>query len=158
MPTTNSHKVLFAEASKEVVDFRFSFLSLHVATVTRLLSTDATSSNIKAGYVKGGVIYMIMDNLEVNPMTTESSVAVLQKFNVKGIDALQVKEGLKLVKASLESNTALTNVFLGKKQQKLFNFGPLETSSFRGFILPNLDMTLELLRREGVLFQQGFHA
>ncbi|KAI5346314.1 hypothetical protein L3X38_014193 [Prunus dulcis] len=91
-------------------------------------------------------------------MTTESSVAVLQKFNVKGIDALQVKEGLKLLKALLESNTALTNVFLGKKQQKLFNFGPLETSSFRGFILPNLDMTLELLRREGVLFQQGFHA
>ncbi|KAI5346318.1 hypothetical protein L3X38_014197 [Prunus dulcis] len=44
--------------------------------------------------------------------------------------------GLKLVKASLESNNALTNVFLGKKQQKLFNFGPLETSSFRGFILP----------------------
>ncbi|ONI03920.1 hypothetical protein PRUPE_6G291300 [Prunus persica] len=206
-----SHKVLFAEASKEVVDFLFSFLSLHVATVTRLLSTDgnlyqsaeslsvnsylplnlkdtllkpkttisanlsklfyicvrcsnripesygipcpqcrscnistpvsyvspsaptgATSSNIKAGYVKGGVIYMIVDNLEVKPMTTESSVAVLQKFNVKGIDALQ---GLKLVKASSESNTALTNVFLGKKQHKLFNFGPLATLSFWGFIL-----------------------
>ncbi|CAL8126397.1 unnamed protein product [Prunus armeniaca] len=238
---TTSHKVLFAEASKEVVDFLFSFLSFHVATVTRLLSTDgmvgclgnlyqsaeslsvnsylplnlkdtllkpkttisasnilqlplptnndsnlsklfyicvrcsnrisesygipcpqcrscnistpvsyvspsaptgATSSNIKAGYVKGGVIYMIMDNLDVKPMTTESSVAVLQKFNVKGIDALQVKEvdlgmqeGLKLVKASLESNTALTNVFLGKKLHKLFNFGPLATLSFRGFIL-----------------------
>ncbi|CAL2242535.1 unnamed protein product [Prunus armeniaca] len=191
---TKSHKVLFAEAeaSKEVVDFLFSFLSLHVATVTRLLSTDGMvgclgnlyesaetlsvdsylplnlkdtllkpkttisaanilqlplptnndSSNIKAGYVKGGVIYMIMDNLEVKPMTTESNVAVLQKFNVKGIDGLQVKEvdlgmqeGLKLVKASLESNTALTNVFLGKKQHKLFNFGPLETLSFWGFIL-----------------------
>ncbi|CAL2249954.1 unnamed protein product [Prunus armeniaca] len=83
-----------------------------------------------------------MDNLEVKPMTTESNVAVLQKFNVKGIDALQVKEvdlgmqeGLKLVKASLESNTALTNVFLGKKQHKLFNFGLLETLSFWGFIL-----------------------
>ncbi|CAL8102432.1 unnamed protein product [Prunus armeniaca] len=154
---TKSHKVLFSEASKEVVDFLFSFLSLHVATVTRLLSTDgmcrscnistpasyvspsaptgATSSNIKAGYVKGGVIYMITDNLEVKPMTTESSVAVLQKLNVKGIDALQVKEGWKLVKASLESNTALTNIFLGKKQHKLFNFGPLATLSFWGFIL-----------------------
>ncbi|KAI5325707.1 hypothetical protein L3X38_034781 [Prunus dulcis] len=166
-----THKVMFAEASKEVVDFLFSFLSLHVATVTRLLSTDGMVgclgnlyrsaeslvstptchsvlrtpfsnpkqkflrpisfnchcrptmtriflncstfvSNIKAGYVKGGVVYMIMDNLEVKPMTTESSVAVLQKFNVKGTDALQDKEGLKLVKASSESNTALTNVFL----------------------------------------------
>ncbi|VVA28759.1 PREDICTED: DUF674 [Prunus dulcis] len=120
-----THKVMFAEASKEVVDFLFSFLSLHVATVTRLLSTDGMVGclgnlyrsaeslvNIKAGYVKGGVVYMIMDSLEVKPMTTESSVAVLQKFNVKGIDALQDKEGLKLVKASSESNTALTNVFL----------------------------------------------
>ncbi|ONI03511.1 hypothetical protein PRUPE_6G261800 [Prunus persica] len=120
-----THKVMFAEASKEVADFLFSFLSLHVATVTRLLSTDGMVGclgnlyrsaeslvNIKAGYVKGGVVYMIMDNLEVKPMTTESSVAVLQKFNVKGIDALQGKEGLKLVKASSESNTALTNVFL----------------------------------------------
>ncbi|CAL8125193.1 unnamed protein product [Prunus armeniaca] len=62
-----------------------------------------------------------MDNLEVKPMTTESSV--------------EVKEGLKLFKASLESNTALTNVFLGKKQHKLFNFGPLATLSFWGFIL-----------------------
>ncbi|CAL2249977.1 unnamed protein product [Prunus armeniaca] len=167
---TKSHKVLFAEAeaSKEVVDFLFSFLSLHVATCRLILATQSQghpaqtqkttisaanilqlplptnndSSNIKAGYVKGGVIYMIMDNLEVKPMTTESNVAVLQKFNVKGIDALQVKEvdlgmqeGLKLVKASLESNTALTNVFLGKKQHKLFNFGPLETLSFWGFIL-----------------------
>ncbi|CAL2258855.1 unnamed protein product [Prunus armeniaca] len=119
---TKSHKVLFAEASKEVVDFLFSFLSLHVLAVTRLLSssqlmvcnrisesygipcpqcrscnistpvsyvspsapTGATSSNIKAGYVKGGVIYMIMDNLDVKPMTTESSVAMLQKFNPRG--------------------------------------------------------------------------
>ncbi|CAL8126793.1 unnamed protein product [Prunus armeniaca] len=34
---TKSNKVLFAEASKEVVDFLFTLLSLHVATVTRLL-------------------------------------------------------------------------------------------------------------------------
>ncbi|ONI25082.1 hypothetical protein PRUPE_2G279200 [Prunus persica] len=107
-------------------------ISTPVSYVSPSAPTGATSSNIKAGYVKGGVIYMIMDNLEVKPMTTESSVAVLQKFNVKGIDALQ---GLRLVKASLESNTALTNVFLGKKPHKLFNFGPLATLSFWGFIL-----------------------
>ncbi|CAL2242538.1 unnamed protein product [Prunus armeniaca] len=63
-------------------------------------------------------------------------------FNVKEVGTLEERmvllgmdEGLKLVKASLESNTALTNVFLGKKQHKLFNFGPLETLSFWGFIL-----------------------
>ncbi|BFG36752.1 hypothetical protein CerSpe_230260 [Prunus speciosa] len=44
---TKSHKVLFAEARKEVVDFLFSFLSLHVATVTRLLSTDGMDTLLK---------------------------------------------------------------------------------------------------------------
>ncbi|BFG22611.1 hypothetical protein CerSpe_088850 [Prunus speciosa] len=35
---TKSHKVLFAEVSKEVVDFFFSFLCLHVGSMIRLLS------------------------------------------------------------------------------------------------------------------------
>ncbi|CAL2243286.1 unnamed protein product [Prunus armeniaca] len=110
---TKSNKVLFAEASKEVVDFLFTLLSLHVATVTRLLlsngvptmtrirlncstsanckrhisdspvttcptcislkistqvfyvapppePTGVTSGNIKSGYVKSDIMYMIM--------------------------------------------------------------------------------------------------
>ncbi|KAI5346313.1 hypothetical protein L3X38_014192 [Prunus dulcis] len=84
MATTNSHKVLFAEASKEVVDFRFSFLSLHVATVTRLLST--------AGMVGClGNLYQSAESLSVNsylplnlkdtllkPKTTISAANILQ--------------------------------------------------------------------------------
>ncbi|CAL2242522.1 unnamed protein product [Prunus armeniaca] len=83
-----------------------------------------------------------MDNLEVKPTSTISCIAMLNRFNVKEVGTLEERmvllgmdDGLKLVKASLESNTALTNVFLGKKQHKLFNFGPLETLSFWGFIL-----------------------
>ncbi|KAI5346323.1 hypothetical protein PRUPE_2G228500 [Prunus persica] len=56
---TKSHKVLFAEASKEVVDFLFSFLSLHVATVTRLLSTDGI-----VGYL--GNLYQSAESLSVS--------------------------------------------------------------------------------------------
>ncbi|VVA40364.1 PREDICTED: DUF674 [Prunus dulcis] len=208
-------KVLFAEASKDVVDFLFTLLSLPVGTVIRLLSKDGmvgslgklyesvenlddtylqpnlnknmllepkatvaganilplltndVDSNAKkfymcsycsnrsisnvhgtpcpdcnhghmsnevtyvspaptvarpseGGYVKGVVTYMVMDDLEVKPMSTISSIAMLNKFNVKEVGALEEKvvnlgmeEGLKLLKASLETSTVLTKVFLG---------------------------------------------
>ncbi|CAL9007968.1 unnamed protein product [Prunus brigantina] len=238
---TKSNKVLFAEASKEVVDFLFTLLSLHVATVTRLLlsnggmvgclgklyeslenlsdtymqpnlnkdsllkpkttisganilhlqanndsnapkwfylcamcnrhisdspvttcptcisrkistqvfyaapppePTGVTSGNIKSGYVKSDIMYIIMDDLEVKPMSTVSSITLLKTLNFKTVDAfeekvvdLDIEEGLKLVKASLESKTALTNVFLGNKVHEGFNFGPLKKLSFWRFIL-----------------------
>ncbi|XP_008233565.1 PREDICTED: uncharacterized protein LOC103332597 [Prunus mume] len=212
-------KVLFAEASKDVVDFLFTLLSLPVGTVIRLLSKDGmvgslgklyesvenlddtylqpnlnkdmllepkatvaganilplltnnVDSNAKkfymcpycssrsysevsgtrcpncgnsmsteatcvspaepttvarpseGGYVKGVVTYMVMDDLEVKPMSTISSIAMLNKFNVKEVGALEEKvvnlgmeEGLKLLKASLETSTVLTKVFLGNKK------------------------------------------
>ncbi|XP_021825135.1 uncharacterized protein LOC110766159 [Prunus avium] len=210
-------KVLFAEASKDVVDFLFTLLSLPVGTVIKLLSKDGmvgslgklyesvenlddtylqpnldkdmllepkatvaganilplltnnVDSNAKkfymcsycssrsisdvhgtpcpncsrgmnsemtyvspsptvarpseGGYVKGVVTYMVMDDLEVTPMSTISSIAMLNKFNVKEVGALEEKvvnlgmeEGLKLLKASLETSTVLTKVFLGNKK------------------------------------------
>ncbi|GMN57312.1 hypothetical protein TIFTF001_026428 [Ficus carica] len=78
-------------------------------------------SSSDGGFVKGVVTYMIMDDLEVNPMSTISSIAMLNKFNVKEVGALEektvsvgIQEGLKLLKASLQTNTVLTNVFFGK--------------------------------------------
>lgn len=44
-----------------------------------------------AGFVKGVVTYMVMDDLEVKPMSTISSITVLNKFNVKDVGALQEK-------------------------------------------------------------------
>ncbi|KAK9913404.1 hypothetical protein M0R45_037222 [Rubus argutus] len=205
---TKAGKVLYAEASKEVVDFLFTLLSLPVGTVIRLLTKNGmvgclgklyesaeelsdtylqpnlnkdsllkpkatgaganilhlTYDNSKAkqfylcthctrhisdgsglscprcrnhkmatevtyvsksaatgvvsseeGFVKGVVTYMVMDNLEVKPMSTISSILVLNKFNVKKVGALEEKvvnlgmeEGLKLLKASLECNAVLT--------------------------------------------------
>ncbi|CAL8155981.1 unnamed protein product [Prunus armeniaca] len=68
------------------------------------------------------VTYLIMDNLEVKLMSTISSIAMLNQFNVKEVGALEEKvvdlgmdEGLKLLKASLETSTVLTNAFLGNK-------------------------------------------
>ncbi|KAI3799797.1 hypothetical protein L1987_35100 [Smallanthus sonchifolius] len=69
------------------------------------------------GFVKGVVTYMVMDDLVVKPMSTISSITLLNKFNVKEIGGLQekvvsleMKEGLMLLKASLQCKNVLTSV------------------------------------------------
>ncbi|KAK4374571.1 hypothetical protein RND71_005248 [Anisodus tanguticus] len=71
------------------------------------------------GFVKGVVTYMVMDDLVVKPMSTISSIALLNKFNVKDVGVLReevvnfgMEEALKLLKASFESKTVLTSVFM----------------------------------------------
>ncbi|KAI3695865.1 hypothetical protein L1987_78868 [Smallanthus sonchifolius] len=71
------------------------------------------------GFVKGLVTYMVMDDLAVSPMSTISSITVLNKFNINDLGALEEKvvhigmnEGLELLKHSLNSRTVLTDVFL----------------------------------------------
>ncbi|KVH88187.1 Protein of unknown function DUF674 [Cynara cardunculus var. scolymus] len=92
--------------------------------LNRRLSYVAGSSAEKltaedGGFVKGVVTYMIMDDLEVKPMSTISSITVLNNFNVKEIGGLEeklvpfgVEEGLMLLKASFECKNVLTTVFM----------------------------------------------
>ncbi|KAF4357743.1 hypothetical protein G4B88_023201 [Cannabis sativa] len=75
-------------------------------------SSSSSRANDDVGIVKGVVTYMIMDDLEVKPMSSISSIALLNTFNVKEIGALQEKivsvginEGLRLLKASLLTKT-----------------------------------------------------
>ncbi|CAI9108285.1 OLC1v1007854C1 [Oldenlandia corymbosa var. corymbosa] len=70
----------------------------------------------EGGYVKGVVTYMVMDDLVVKPMSTISSIALLNKFNVKEVGALEEKavdlginEALKLLKTLLSSKTVLSS-------------------------------------------------
>ncbi|KAH6791826.1 hypothetical protein C2S52_002303 [Perilla frutescens var. hirtella] len=70
------------------------------------------------GLVKGVVTYMVMDDLVVKPMSTISSIALLNKFNVKEVGALEEKvvtlgmnEAIMLLKTSLQSKKVLTDVF-----------------------------------------------
>lgn len=72
------------------------------------------------GYVKEVVTYLVMDDLTVGPMSTISAIMLLKKFEVKDCSTLEEltvdlgpKESLMLLKASLESTTALTDVFSG---------------------------------------------
>ncbi|MBA0753571.1 hypothetical protein Gogos_021444 [Gossypium gossypioides] len=88
------------------------------------VSTSSSDAN-EGGYVKGVVTYTIMDDLTVTPMSTISSITMLNKFNVQQVDALEEKvvdvginEGVELLTASLQSKNALTNVFLSQKAGK----------------------------------------
>ncbi|XP_058772033.1 uncharacterized protein LOC131645851 [Vicia villosa] len=81
------------------------------------------STNIKNGFVKDVVTFMVMDDLVIEPMSTISSITLLNKFNVKEIGTLQEKvvemgmeEGIKLLKASLQSKMVLTSVFIKKQK------------------------------------------
>ncbi|CAO2825607.1 unnamed protein product [Amaranthus hypochondriacus] len=86
---------------------------------------NASSSSIgigSEGYVKGVVTYMVMDNLEVKPMSTISGITLMNKFRVKDVSLLVEKqvqvglnEGLAMLKASMETNTVLSTVFLSKQ-------------------------------------------
>ncbi|KAL2323904.1 hypothetical protein Fmac_022962 [Flemingia macrophylla] len=74
----------------------------------------------KNGFVQEVVTYMIMDDLVITPMSTISSITLLNKFNVKEVGALQekvvklgMKEGVNLLKASLQSK----GVFLKNKTE-----------------------------------------
>ncbi|KAL2323894.1 hypothetical protein Fmac_022952 [Flemingia macrophylla] len=78
----------------------------------------------KNGFVKEVVTYMIMDDLVITPMSTISSITLLNKFNVKEVGALEekvvelgMKEGVNLLKASLQSKMVLTNVFIKNKTE-----------------------------------------
>ncbi|KAJ3688369.1 hypothetical protein LUZ61_017533 [Rhynchospora tenuis] len=81
-----------------------------------------TSTGESGGFVRGVVTYMITDNLEVTPMSSISSITLINKFGINNgkvelsekVVHLGMNEGLELLKASLQSKKVLTDVFLGK--------------------------------------------
>ncbi|KAL0002999.1 hypothetical protein SO802_016780 [Lithocarpus litseifolius] len=82
------------------------------------------SSETGGGCVQEMVMYMVMDDLAVKPLSTVSIISLLDKFNVKDMGTLEEKmvdlgmdEGVKLLKASLLSKSVLTDVFLPMLKQ-----------------------------------------
>ncbi|CAL4958292.1 unnamed protein product [Urochloa decumbens] len=87
-----------------------------------LATATAPSGHAGKGFVQGVVTYTVMDDLKVAPMSTISGITLLNTFGITDIGMLQEKtvqlgydEGLKILKASLQSKTVLTDVFLVKK-------------------------------------------
>ncbi|KAF5467236.1 hypothetical protein F2P56_017083 [Juglans regia] len=78
----------------------------------------------EVGYVKGAVTFMVMDDLEVKPMFTTSLISLLNDLNAKEVGAIEEKvvefgmdEGVKLLAASLQSKTVLTDVFMSRPSE-----------------------------------------
>nr|XP_043617688.1 uncharacterized protein LOC122589457 [Erigeron canadensis] len=79
----------------------------------------ATTMVGEVGFVKEVVTYMVMDDLTVKPMSTISTITLLNQMSIKDVGVLEekevqfgVSEGLKLLKASMECKNVLTSVFL----------------------------------------------
>jgi hypothetical protein len=51
----------------------------------------STSSINEGGYVKGLITYMVMDDLDVKPMSTISAITLLGKFDVRDVGAVVEK-------------------------------------------------------------------
>ncbi|KAL3521031.1 hypothetical protein ACH5RR_019180 [Cinchona calisaya] len=85
----------------------------------KYIAGGAEEISSEGGFVKEVVTYMVMDDLEVKPMSTISSIALLNKFNVKALTVLKETDvdlgmnskelcyAFKLLKASLESKRVL---------------------------------------------------
>ena len=69
---TKAHKVLFAEAGKDFVDFLFNILSLPVGTVVRLLANTSMIGSL-------GNLYESVENLNETYMQSKQSKETLLK-------------------------------------------------------------------------------
>ncbi|CAN1269336.1 hypothetical protein LINPERPRIM_LOCUS13546 [Linum perenne] len=71
--------------SKDIV------LNPKVQSYTAVGGNGGGNQKNEGGFVKGVVTYMVMDNLEVKPMSTISSITLLNKFNIQQVGALEEK-------------------------------------------------------------------
>ncbi|XP_062157121.1 uncharacterized protein LOC133864730 [Alnus glutinosa] len=89
----------------------------YLVTFLEPTSAIGESSTSEEYYVKRTATYMVMDDMEVKPLSSTTLAPLLTKFNdtndieEKVVD-VGMDEGVKLLQASLQSKTVLTDVFL----------------------------------------------
>ncbi|KAL6626770.1 hypothetical protein ACP70R_030496 [Stipagrostis hirtigluma subsp. patula] len=91
-----------------------------IITSSQIVQGTSTAGGITQG---AAVTYTVTDDLTVTPMSAISTITLLNKHAATDPSALQEKnvrlgysEGLEILKASLQSKTVLTDVFLGKNK------------------------------------------
>ncbi|KAG7966014.1 hypothetical protein I3843_08G028900 [Carya illinoinensis] len=88
-------------------------------TFEELLSGNKSSGNLNL--LKEGVTYMVTDDLEMEPISADNFITLLNEYDITDVGALEKKvvvlgkdECVKLLKAALQSKTVLTDVFLSR--------------------------------------------
>ncbi|XXG62176.1 hypothetical protein AAC387_Pa05g0594 [Persea americana] len=82
-------------------------------------------TELGGAFVAGQAMFMVTDELAVKPLSTMSGISLLTKFNIpisdieEQIVCIGEKEAMSLLKASLVSNSVLSNVFYPKKQKQM---------------------------------------
>ncbi|XP_034705090.1 uncharacterized protein LOC117929012 isoform X2 [Vitis riparia] len=78
-----------------------------------------------------GFTYMVTDDLSITPMSLTATMALFKKCNIEEVNVLEEKvvtigfdEALQLLKCSLQSNAALTEVFLEKEETQQSKAAP----------------------------------
>ncbi|KAG4998207.1 hypothetical protein JHK85_029646 [Glycine max] len=81
-----------------------------------LLMATTTATRKLSGFVKEVVTFMVMHDLDIQPMSTIKSNVITKDSEVGALQEkvvqLGITEGINMLKASLESNMVLTTVFL----------------------------------------------
>ncbi|MBA0696972.1 hypothetical protein Goari_003489 [Gossypium aridum] len=100
------------------------------------MDLDFTFVNLRdkvgVGFVKESVTYTITDDLAVRPMSAKSIFTLLNHLNIKDAGDLEEKviavganEGVELLRASMQTKTVLTAVFLGGKKESSIKSEPI---------------------------------
>ncbi|KAL8218184.1 hypothetical protein R6Q57_021557 [Mikania cordata] len=94
-------------------------VAMELVTPKEVAETKEVVKKKNEGYVKEVLTYMVTDDLVVKPMSSISSITLINKFGVKDLSQLQEKvvyfgkdEGLKLLMASLKTDKVLTTLFM----------------------------------------------
>lgn len=100
-------------------DARDALLTPTAGGVLLLTASASSTAWSSGGFVLGAVTYTIMDDLTVTPMSSISGITMLNTHGVRDIRHLEERivqvgqaKALDILKASLQSDTVLTDVFL----------------------------------------------
>ncbi|KAE8670745.1 Detected protein of unknown function [Hibiscus syriacus] len=135
---SSTHTNLYKCASRRCMNVTFEYNSrclsnsTHGSMYQKLTFVNPTNGvpysggDADGGFVKGGVAYMIMDDLTVTSVSGTTIITLLKEFNVKDVSDLEekviavgVNEGVELLKASMQTKTVLSSVFLVKKESSV---------------------------------------
>ncbi|RWR83864.1 hypothetical protein CKAN_01263800 [Cinnamomum micranthum f. kanehirae] len=97
--------------------------SIQLSTVNQKFPDAVTE--LGGAFIAGPAMFMVTDGLIVKPLSPISSISLLSKFNIaisdieERIVCMGEKEAISLLKASLISNSVLSNVFYSKKPKQM---------------------------------------